>query len=251
MCTRQDKTTHNTKTNMKNLIALMALLTIVTVSSVTYAETSTTTINATVMTTRSIIGCDIFLGENVAPNFTKITPAAGDRQKCQITYANNSTSGYGIFYTDRDTMPTTNLVGSVYSNTIAALVAGPFSPFCGHDNGGTVAGNEANKHTLVPPEIPAYADCWSFTIDAKSDPNAAYQEDQVQGVPGFPSAHLAFNLGEHAVSTVAGTTLIINSGAVSAVGEFTFDFWFEAQVDVSTPADRYTNLTWLDLGNKP
>ena len=227
----------------------MALLAVVTVSSVAYAQTGTTTVNTTVLTTRSIIGCDIFLGENVAPNFTKITPASGDRQKCQIAYANNSSSGYSVLYGDDNWM--TYLVDhtpALPDNTINALVAGPASPWCGDVNGGTVAGNEANKHTgtdLAP--IPAYADCWSFTIAAKSDPNAAYQLDNNQGMLG---AKLAFNLGEHSIVASGSTTIINNTGAVAAVGEFTFDFWFEAQVDVSTPTDTYANLTNLTIANK-
>jgi len=222
---------------MKKLFVLLALVTMITGSSVAYAQV-TNTVKATVESLRGIVGCTATLG--TAGHL--ITPTLGDRQKCNVTYQNNITAGYSLSYVDADT--NTNLVQGMADSIVRLTPANP-ATYCGQTNGGTTAGNVANK-------TGASADCWSFTLGAKSDANATYPLDTAQGVT---PTWLAFGTGEHAIIANDGTGLltgpkVLNNAGTSASNVFNVDFWFEVQVDTTTQSGAYTNTTVVTIGDK-
>jgi len=246
---------------MKKLLALLALVAMITVSSVAYAQTGTTTVNATVEGTRSITGCNVLLGDTG----NLIVPSEGDRQKCNVTYANNITDGYSLLYGDADEDTSLNqfadplgllpplftpdftivdsIVQLVPSSWIDPMLYTP--TFCGATDGGTTAGNVDN---IAAPGL----DCWSYTLAAKTDANAAYQKDFWQKTGPLAANRTRFSEGEHTVApqSMGGLPVLNNDGSVAAAGEFNIDFWFEVQVDSTTRAGDYTNTTTVTIGDK-
>lgn len=224
----------------------MALIATVTVSSITYAQDTadgTLVFGTRVAIERSMTGCTVTLG--AAPSAGIINPEHGDREKCNVTYANNSALGYKIRVSDDANFLYTP------GNWIEGVRENPITPgYCGSVNGGTIAGEETNKPSPV-------FECSSYSIDVPTainggDASATFPIDvtALSGGSYETAAGTPFNVGEHDPAFDTGyNDLVLRSDSEAGVGAFNFDFWYEVQVLVSSNAGLYTDILYVTLGS--